>query len=78
VIASDEDGENGAQRKGRAKTASSMTASSHDGTHAGAFFIAEEGGCLPFIFAGSLLVRAVVAGLQGDSELAAKHFHMAM
>ncbi|WP_158559748.1 MULTISPECIES: hypothetical protein [unclassified Herbaspirillum] len=55
-----------------------MTASSHDGTHAGAFFIAEEGGCLPFIFAGSMLARAVVAGLQGDSELPAQHFHTAM
>jgi len=78
MIASDGDGENGAQRKGRAKMTSSMTASSHDGTHATALFIAEEGGCLPFIFAGSVLARAVLAGLQGDSELAAQHFHTAM
>jgi len=78
VIASDGDYENGAQRKERAKTASSMTASSHDGTHADALFIVEEGGCLPSIFAGSVLARAVVAGLQGDSALPAQHFHTAM
>jgi hypothetical protein len=78
VIASNGNDGNDVQRKERAKMASSMTASSHDGTHAAALFIAEEGGCLPFIFAGSLLARAVVSGLQGDSELAAQHFHTAM
>jgi len=45
-----------------------MTALFHDGTHARALTIAEEGGCLPFIFAGSLAASAVVAGLQGDQE----------
>jgi hypothetical protein len=49
-----------------------------DGTQACAFFIAEEGGCLPFIFAGSPPARAVVAGLQGDACFPAKHFHTAM
>jgi len=49
-----------------------------NGTQARAFFIVEGSGCLPFIFAGRPRASAVVAGLQGDPELPARHFHTAM
>jgi hypothetical protein len=49
-----------------------------DGTQASAFFIAEEGACLPFSFAGSLLAMAVVAGPQGDLDIPAQHFYTAL